>query len=179
MDEQRLRDFFLGKISGRRLARSIDGSISHPDRISSIVYVRDMEEPFTITREMAASLCAAVLHGEMPPEHLQWIGFTLEASDHFDWDEDDLLATIFEAWSSPQINWPLTLTNVRRFRAWLTGDEVLPANPWNAENRQAAARLVSITRKQPTRFPKARAFLARLIGGWTGRSLWVVALATT
>jgi hypothetical protein len=170
MDERKLRDFFLGRISASRLARSIDRSVSHPDEITSVVYVRDMKEPFTVTREMAISLCDAVLHGELPPNQLQWVGFTLHASDSFDWNEDDLLSAIFEDWSSPEINLPLTTESVDRFKKWLSGEETYPDRPPAKEGSETELKLVTVTRKISSKFPRASAFFSRIVGRHKTRS---------
>jgi len=133
--------------------------------MTSVVYVRDMKDPFTVTREMVISLCDAVLHGELPPTQLQWVGFTLLASDSFDWNEDDLLSAVFEDWSSPEINWPLTTKNVSRFKRWLAGEEAHPQTTGFSKPGQSEEKLISVTRKVSCKYPKTRAFFSRVIGG--------------
>lgn len=129
MDEQVLRDFFVGTISGKDLAASVRGSVSHPSENVSLVHIDDMRGEFTVTREMAVKLCDSVLIGGLPACDLETIGFALMASDHFGWDEDDLLANVIGDWSCPEINYPLTLDNIARFRQWLLEVEPYPEKP--------------------------------------------------
>lgn len=165
MDERKLRDFFTGRLSGRRLGKNIRGSVAYSDKVTRIVYTREMKESFVVSRTMAVALCDAVLNGELPAKYLEWIGFTLATSERFDWNEDDLLTNVFECWSSTQINWPLTIENVRRFRRWLTAEELYPQEPTAQGNYQkSATELVSVTKKAPTSFPKLRARLRALFG---------------
>lgn len=163
MDERKLRDFFSGKRSARSLAKSIGGSVAHPDSTTWIVYVREMKGRFAVSRAMAISLCDAVTNNELPAGHLAWIGFMLIASDRFEWEEDDLLTQVFECWASPQINWPLTIENVCRFKRWLTGEEPPPQE--SVRHNPSAQKLVSLTRKENALFPKLKARLCLLSGG--------------
>lgn len=122
MDEQVLRDFFVGDASGQDLAANVHGSVSHPRNKISIVHIGEMNDEFTVTREMAVKLCDAVLNGDLPPKDLATIGFALIAFDHFAWDEDDLIANVVADWSCPEINYPLTLENIARFKTVALGN---------------------------------------------------------
>ncbi|MDE3109873.1 MAG: hypothetical protein KGL02_08025, partial [Acidobacteriota bacterium] len=138
MDERVLRKFFLGKASPQALAHSIAGSIAHPDGITWVVYIRELKARFLVTRAMAVSLCDAVLAGKLPTAYLQWIGFALETSENFEWNEDDLLATMFEYWAAPKINLELSNQNVELFKKWLIGVESYPAERSEREAPLAA-----------------------------------------
>ncbi len=76
-------------------------------------------------------MCDAVLGGDLPPDALATVGFALMASDKFCWDaeEDEVLAEVIADWSCPEINYPLTIENVQRFRAWLLRTEAYPGKP--------------------------------------------------
>src|SRR6266700_942529 len=89
----------------------------------SRVRIEDMDESFTVTRPMLIAVCDAVVAGSLPPQELRTIGFALESSDKFEWDgdADELVADVIADWSCPEINYPLTVENVARFRAYLTG----------------------------------------------------------
>jgi hypothetical protein len=106
-----------------------------------------MGEQFTATRPMLISLCDVVLAGSLPPQELRTIGFALEASDKFEWDGDvdDLVASVVADWSCPEINYPLTLENIARFRAWLTGAAPYPIKP--SQSVKFGGRLISMTEK--------------------------------
>jgi hypothetical protein len=94
LDEQVLRDLFVGTISGKDLAASVRGSVSHPSENVLLVHINDMQGEFTVTREMAVMLCDSVLIGDLRAGDFETIGFALMASDHFGWDKDDLLANV-------------------------------------------------------------------------------------
>jgi hypothetical protein len=59
------------------------------------------------------------LDGDLEPGALATIGFVLMASDRFTWDGEQVLGDVIADWSCPETNYPLTLENVRLFRAWL------------------------------------------------------------
>ncbi len=92
-------------------------------------------------------LCEAVLCGQLPAEELSTIGFALIASDKFIWDGDDLIGDVIHDWSSPEINYPLTVENVCRFKNWLLRVEPYPAKS-NAKFPSIGERLVSRTEKK-------------------------------
>jgi hypothetical protein len=131
MREQVLRQFFGAKSTAAELALDIAGSTKKTNPITSVISVEDMDEDFTVTTDMAVALCDAVLRGDLPADGLHTIGFALMASDRFQWDgdKDEVLANVIADWSCPEINYPLTVENVQRFRAWLTRVEPFPAKP--------------------------------------------------
>jgi len=149
MREQRLRDFFEGKAPAAELARDVEGSTNASGLLSK-VSIEDMAEPFTVSSAMAIRLCDAVLSGELPAADLRTIGFVLQASDKFEWDgdEDEVLAEVISDWSAPEINYPLTTDNVRRFRAWLAREEPYPARPPLADS---GGNIISVTEKNAPR----------------------------
>jgi hypothetical protein len=150
MSEQVLRQFFEGKATAAELAQDIAGSTKKTNPITSVTSVEDMDEDFTVTAAMAVMLCDAVLKGDLPADGLHTIGFALMASDRFRWDgdKDEVLADVIGDWSCPEINYPLTIENVQRFRSWLTRTEPYPVKP--TENR-SRGNLVSVTEKKSVR----------------------------
>jgi len=124
MQEAVLAEFFKGRIAARELANDVRGS-RHKFGTVRTTEIVDMSEPFLVTRAMAVALCDAVLKGELPAQDLETIGFALIASDNFDWaQDDDEPAETFYDWSAPEINYSLTLENVRMFR-----DRLLARSP--------------------------------------------------
>jgi len=122
MREAALANFFVGRLTAAELAQDVHGSIKQVSDLQRITEVEDMKCRFLVTREMAIALCDAVLNAEMAARHLETIGFALVTSDNFYWDEkDDEPAETFYDWSSPQINFPLTIENIEMFRARLLG----------------------------------------------------------
>jgi len=152
MREQVLRQFFEGKSSATELARDISGSTKQSTPTVSMTFVEDMDSDFRVTCEMGVALCEAVLSGDLPAESLRTIGFALEASDRFHWDgdEDEVLASVIADWSCPEINYPLTIENVARFRAWLMRIEPYPPKGKPASTKQSD-RLISVHEKKRIR----------------------------
>lgn len=146
MRERVLRDFFENKATAAELAQDVAGSISQKSPKVSVVSIEDMDGEFTVTAAMLVRLCDVVLQGELDPDALHSIGFALMASDAFCWDadEDDVLANVIGDWSCPEVNYPLTLENVKRFRAWLTRSEEYPRKP----ALKTGSKIVSITEKE-------------------------------
>src|SRR5580700_11118686 len=127
MRETVLRDFFLGRTTALELGGDVLGSTKKVGRISFEIEIEDMEDEFVVTREMLVSLCDTVLSGHLPPHDLAAIGFALLASGRFIWDAEDVMGDIIHDWSCPEINYPLTLDNVQRFKNWLLELEPYPA----------------------------------------------------
>jgi hypothetical protein len=149
MHERILRDFLLGNATAAELAQDVQGSTKWTNDKTSITSVEDMDEDFRVSASMAIRLCDAVLTGDLPPDALSTIGFALMASDHFCWDgdEDEVLADVISDWACPEINYPLTLENVERFRNWLLRVEPYPTKP----PVQRGGEIVSIREKKPKR----------------------------
>jgi hypothetical protein len=141
-----LANFFRGKLSAAELSGDLAGSEEIVDGEHRKVLVHDMDEPFAVTRAMAVELCESVLRQELEPDALRLIGFTLITSDRFAWDEDDdLLGEILWDWSCPEVNFALSLENVRRFKSWLEG--VLPYPEKTIPSKQMAGRVIGETKR--------------------------------
>jgi hypothetical protein len=151
--EETLKRFLQGDVTAADLAKDVAGSTERLSPTVSRTAIEDMGAEFTVTRPMLVSLTDAVLAGSLPPDALATIGFALEASDKFVWDgdSDQLFASVIADWSCPEVNYPLTLENVARFRAWLTGGEPYPERPTIAI--KDGGRLVSVRDKRPTKRP--------------------------
>jgi hypothetical protein len=147
MREEVLRQFFEGELTARELAQDVVGSIKKASSKGSTVSVENMDRDLKVTTEMARRLCDAVLSGELPADDLHTIGFALQASEKFYWDgdEDEVLAEVLADWSCPEVNYPLTVENVRRFKNWLTRAEPYPAKPPIARTR---GRIISVIKKE-------------------------------
>lgn len=148
MKEEVLKRFFLGHIGAEELAKDVSGSRKSLGPLHSAICIEDMEEQLTITRPMLIMLCDAVLSGHLFPDALAIIGFALEASDHFEWDgdEDEVLANVIADWSCPEVNYPLTIENVNRFRQWLDGSEPYPQSP--SASVQHSGEVITVVEKR-------------------------------
>jgi len=122
MHEEILKSFFEGELGGAELAEDLvesavtsGGMTRHP--------IEDMSKRFQVRPEHLTLLCDAVLRGEIDSKNLQPIAFCIIASDNFEYGPDtsegDLVDDVVSAWSVPEINYPLTGQNVKKFREWL------------------------------------------------------------
>jgi hypothetical protein len=147
MREIVLRDFFLGSVTPSALAQDISGSKKKIGPVTWLVEIEDMESDFSVTREMLVSLCNAVLSGQIPAEELSTIGFALVASDNFKWDGEDIVGDVIHDWSCPEVNYPLTVENLTRFKNWLLELDPYPPRP-SLKHPGKDERLVSRTEKK-------------------------------
>jgi len=145
MREEVLARFFEGKASPAELARDLKGSERRASDVERIVKIEDMQEEFEVTRAMAMALCDAVLSEQLAPNTLATIGFALMASDKFTWDGEDVVGEVIADWACPEINYALTMDNIRKFRTWLTGREPYPEKPGATGD---STNIVSIRRKE-------------------------------
>jgi hypothetical protein len=148
MKEEILRRFFEGQVTAEEVGADIAGSTKRISDILSYQSIDDMESDFKVTRSNLLDICDAVLSGKLPPKFLREIGFALVGSDRFFWDgdEDELLADIIYDWSCPEVNYPLDIDSVRKFKSWLTGEEPYPTKPSNIVNYDG--KLISVTVKK-------------------------------
>ena len=128
MHESILKDYFLGVIDESRLNEDLEGSVVQTSFDVITHYVNPMDSEFRVEPAHLVKLCDAALSGKLNVEHLELIGYCLAVSDHFFWEEDsksgELVAETAYDWSSPEINYPLTLENIKKFRERLiTGEE--------------------------------------------------------
>ena len=126
MHESILKDYFLGVIDESRLNEDLEGSVVQTSLDVITHYVDPMDSDFQVEPAHLVKLCDAVLSGKLNAEHLELIGYSLVASDHFFWDETksgELVAETAYDWSSPEINYPLTVGNIEKFRGLLIGND--------------------------------------------------------
>jgi hypothetical protein len=119
MREEVLKEFFVGNVDVKVLAKDLRGAMVTSGGITKHP-IEDMTDTFELRPEHLTRLCDAVLVGDLKPEHLQAIGFCIVASDHFEYDTDspegDLVGDTAMEWSAPIVHYPLTLANVAKFR---------------------------------------------------------------
>jgi hypothetical protein len=115
-----LRAFFENQVSVADLLEDLNGTRSALGADSVRHQMTDTDSEFLVTTNHLLKLCDAVLTDQIPPGHLEWIGFGLVASDHFEWDTDTIDGervgdTVID-WASPSTNYRLTMDTVRKFR---------------------------------------------------------------
>ncbi len=128
MHESILKDYFLDLIDESRLTDDLEGSVVQTSLVVITHYVNPMDSDFQVELIHLVKLCDAVLSGKLNAEYLELIGYCLVASDHFFWEEEsksgELIAETAYDWSSPEINYPLKVENVEKFRERLiTGED--------------------------------------------------------
>jgi hypothetical protein len=86
------------------------------------------------------------LDRELTPEALNTIGFALQASDAFEW-EDEVISEVLSDWSAPEVNFELNAETLNMHRDLLLsyGDPPVrkPVDPHHRIN----ARLISLRTK--------------------------------
>ena len=123
MRETELQAFFAGTLDAEALAHAFEGFLvtEGPSQTGRPVCDLPTESPVRLAD--LVMICDAVLNGRMPPTLLGSIGFFLIACDNFVWNPDTaegsrISDTVFD-WSAPEINYPLTIDNVRRCKEGL------------------------------------------------------------
>jgi hypothetical protein len=119
--------FFEGRVSAAELRADLDCTRTILGSDSVRHNMVDASNAFSVTTNHLIRLCDAVLAGDLSPEQLEWIGFGLIASDHFNWDTDSLdgerVADALIDWASPSTNYVLTMETVAKFRRRLATGE--------------------------------------------------------
>jgi hypothetical protein len=127
MKEETLRDYFDGLISTDILYMDVEGSEvkTSPDAISINVNQIKEEGEYIITRDHLLKLCNDALIGNLKTNHLTTISFALIASDYFHWDTDidEVIAEVIFDWDNPEINFPITIDNLKLWKRYLETGE--------------------------------------------------------
>jgi len=139
MREEVLRKFFLGQITASRLAQDLRGSLVDSGSTLTHHPIVDMNLDFDVRPEHLIKVCDAVLSGTIEAKYLAAIGFCLAASDHFNWETDEdageLVADVANDWSAYMVNYPLTISNVRKWRHLLeTGENTFTTQDLKKES---------------------------------------------
>lgn len=128
MHEAVLRDYFAGTADIGTLCADLRGAVTRTSHDVFSQHIVDMDTDFDVTTAHLIGLCDAVLAGHLSPSDLSVIAFCLVASENFRWDTDtpdgNLIAETLCEWDSPEINYPLNLQTVAKFRHRLvTGED--------------------------------------------------------
>ena len=91
-----------------------------------------MKQEIKISRSDLIAKCDRYLNGEIQESDFENYAWNLITVEHFDWD-DDVISDIIYQWDSPEINFPITKTNIRLWKHQLeTGENLLADyNLWN------------------------------------------------
>lgn len=133
MRESILRDYFVGLIDESVLKEDLEGTVIETSHNVFSHKIISIDTEFEVIPAHLAKLCDGVLSGKLEANDLETVGFCLAATDYFMWDGDTKLGglvaeTVYD-WASPEINYPLTIENVKKFRErLLTGKDVFTKN---------------------------------------------------
>ena len=123
MKEAVLRDYFDNLISTDILYMDVEGSEVKTSYNVISTYVDQIQDgsEYLITREHLLKLCSDTLVGKLKTNHLTTISFSLICSDYFHWDsdEDEVVAEVIFDWDNPDINFPITIDNLKLWKIYL------------------------------------------------------------
>jgi hypothetical protein len=146
MREEELRRYFMGEASVSQLAKDISGSLVKVDDLQSEIRIADMQGSFSLQRDHVIRLCEAFLDRALTPEALNTIGFALQASDAFEW-EDEVISEVLADWSAPEVNSELNAETLNIHRDWLLGYGEPPVRKPIDALRRMNARLITVRTK--------------------------------
>jgi hypothetical protein len=98
---------------------------------------------FSLQRDHVIKLCEAFLDRALTPEALTTIGFALQASDAFEW-EDDVISEVLSDWSAPEVNFELNAKTLNMHRDWLLGSSEPPVRNSVDPLNRIHGRLISV-----------------------------------
>jgi hypothetical protein len=146
MREEELRRYFVGEASVSQLARDLNGSVVKIDDLQSEIRIADMRGSFSLQRDHVIKLGEAFLDCALTPEALTTIGFALQASDAFEW-EDEVISEVLSDWSAPEVNFGLNAETLNMHRDWLLGYGEPPVRKPIDPLHRINARLISLRTK--------------------------------
>jgi hypothetical protein len=129
MKDAVLRDYFENLISTDILYMDVEGSEVKTSYDVISVYIDQIKDgsEYIVTKDHLLKLCNDALSGNLKMSHLTTIAFALEFSDYFtpDSDEDDVVAKVIFDWDNPEINYPITIENLIKWKHYLeTGEDL-------------------------------------------------------
>ena len=146
MREEELRRYFVGEASVSQLAKDINGSVVRIDNLQSEIRIADMRGSFLLQRDHVIKLCEAFLDRALTPEALTTIGFALQASDAFEW-EDEVISEVLSDWSAPEVNFELNAETLNMHRDLLLSYGEPPVRKPIDPHHRINARLISLRTK--------------------------------
>ena len=132
----------MGEASVSQLAEDISGSVVKIDDLQSEILIADMQSSFSLQRDHVIRLCEVFLDRVLTPEALNTIGFALQASDAFEW-EDEVISEVLSDWSAPEVNFELNAETLNMHRNWLLGHSEPPVREPIDSLHRINARLIS------------------------------------
>jgi hypothetical protein len=123
MRESLLGAFLEGTADGASLADGLADVIGRRGLVPGQNLTEDLEEPFPVNSAHLVRLCDAHIAGDIDSDDLKAAAQFLRAAQHFTWSnaspDGELVAQILCEWSAPESHYPLTGSNVLRYRTGL------------------------------------------------------------
>ena len=125
MEELVLRDYFESRVPVESLAENIKNTQRRATYDTTSVHVEQIKDnsTFQVRKEHLLRLCSEVLNGNLTLENINSIALVLVFSEYFVWDikteEGQINETVIYDWDSPEINFPLTLSNMKLWKQYL------------------------------------------------------------
>lgn len=118
--DRHLRQFLESSATADELAQGLARPLDHS---AGVTFESPTGAPLHVSPAHLVRVCDAILASRCEPTILRDVGFLLIGSDAFEYDSDTeegaRVAETAADWSAPEINWPLTLDNVREWRSFL------------------------------------------------------------
>lgn len=127
MTELAIREYWEGNLSLEDFAEQLSHCrvTSEEDSTHILVEMADSDKPeFIVTREHLVTLCDDVVRKKnLRQEDLNTIAYVLILSAHYSWygntEDGEIVATTIFDWDSPEINFPLSNANIKRWKTYL------------------------------------------------------------
>lgn len=129
MKETVLRDYFENRGTVETLAENVKDTQKRATYDTTSVQVEQIQDGTTyqVRKEHLLKLCNEVLNGNLLLEDINSIALALVFSEYFVWDtkteEGEMIETTIYDWDSPEINFPLTLSNMKLWKHYLETGE--------------------------------------------------------
>ncbi|WP_192820974.1 hypothetical protein [Rufibacter sp. LB8] len=125
MKETVLRDYLENRVPVETLAENVKNTQKRATYDTTSVQVEQIKDGTTyqVRKEHLLRLCNEVLNGNLTLEDINSIALALVFSEYFIWDtnteEGEIIETIIYDWDSPEINFPLTPSNMQLWKHYL------------------------------------------------------------
>lgn len=96
--------FLNGERSGAELARDLgDARVLGDGNVVRHLMIDDLRASHRVSREQLVRLCDVVIAGELEPDQLELVAFSLSCSEHFTWDraEPHGFGALLDEWAMP------------------------------------------------------------------------------
>ena len=126
MKEQILLDYLLGNATIEQLADDLNGAQKKTSFETTTVFIDQLKTEFSYkkTKDNLLDICNAVLTNKLPIEDVNTIAYAIITSEVFTIDEADVsVERVLFDWDNPQIGFPLTIDNMRKWKLILEKNE--------------------------------------------------------